>query len=61
MIIFLELISLITAIKNSPIEIRNKLKRFDLRKNFSYRKNQFDLVISINLIHNFNIYQVLDF
>lgn len=49
------------AIKNSPIEIRNKLKRFDLRKNFSYRKNQFDLVISINLIHNFNIYQVFRF
>ena len=49
------------AIKNSPIEIKNRIKCFDARKKMNFKKNHFDLVISINLIHNFSINQIFSF
>lgn len=49
------------AIKNSPREIKKNLKLFDARKNLNYPKNYFDLIISINLIHNFKIFEISNF
>ena len=49
------------AIKNSPNEIKNNLKKIDARKKMSFKKNEFDLAISINLIHNFNIEEIFSF
>ena len=49
------------AIKNSPKEISNNIKKIDARKKIFYKKNEFDLVISINLIHNFSIAEVFSF
>ena len=43
------------AIKNSKFEIKKYLKYFDIRKKIQYKKNYFDLVISINTLHNLNI------
>lgn len=48
------------AKKKSPKEIRKKIKCYDARKKLNYKKNYFDLVISINLIHNFNIEEVFN-
>jgi 2-polyprenyl-3-methyl-5-hydroxy-6-metoxy-1,4-benzoquinol methylase len=48
------------AIKNSPKLIKNNIKCFDARKDFKYNK-KFDLVISINLIHNFEVKDVFKF
>tara|TARA_B100001250_G_C19809032_1_gene794879 strand:+ start:67 stop:732 length:666 start_codon:yes stop_codon:yes gene_type:complete len=49
------------AIRNSPNEIKKQLKYFDARKRFKYKKKKYDLVISINLIHNFKINEVEGF
>ena len=49
------------AKKRSPVEIRDNIKCFDARKKIKYRKNYFDLVISINLIHNFSINEIYNF
>ena len=49
------------AIKNSKKEIKEKLKVFDVRKNFNFKKKEFDLIISINLIHNFAINEICKF
>ena len=46
------------GIKNSPRRIRNQLKVFDARKKINFKKNYFDLVVSINLIHNFSISEI---
>ena len=43
------------AQKNSHPEIRNKIKVFDASKKYEYKKNYFDLVISINTLHNLEI------
>lgn len=43
------------AIRKSPQNIRRNLKIFDARKKINYKKNHFDLIICINLIHNFEI------
>ncbi len=43
------------ALKNSPDEIKKNLRLLDVRKGLKYKKNFFDLVISINLIHNLEI------
>ena len=49
------------AIRKSMKEIKHKLKVFDARKNLNFNKNEFDLIISINLIHNFTIYEIKKF
>lgn len=49
------------ALKTSPSEIRNKLKLKDVKKGFKYKKNSFDLAISINLIHNLEVYDLKKF
>jgi cyclopropane fatty-acyl-phospholipid synthase-like methyltransferase len=49
------------AKKNSPSLIRNKISCLDARKKMKYKKNYFDLVISINLIHNFSINEIFLF
>ena len=46
------------GIKNSPRRIRNQLKVFDARKKINFKKNYFDLVVSINLIHNFSLSEI---
>ena len=43
------------AIKNVPDSIRSKTKVYDLRKGLNYETKQFDLALSINLIHNFEL------
>ena len=43
------------AIKNVPSSIRSKTKVYDLRKGLNYKTKQFDLALSINLIHNFEL------
>jgi len=43
------------AIKNSPKLVKKNLKCMNVAKGFNFKKKQFDLVISINLIHNFEI------
>ena len=48
------------AINKSPKIIRKNLKIFDARKKINFNK-KFDLVISINLIHNFELKEVFSF
>ena len=48
------------AIKSSPKEIKKNLRICDLRKGINLKK-KFDLVISINLIHNFEIFHLKKF
>lgn len=43
------------AIKNAKPEIKKKIKLQDARSKLQYKKNFFDLVISINTLHNFNL------
>ena len=49
------------ALNKSPAEIRKNLKFSDARKKLNYKKKEFDLILSINLIHNFNIYEIFSF
>ena len=49
------------AIKKSPIRVKKNIKYYDARKKISFKKNHFDLVISINLIHNFSINNIFSF
>ena len=49
------------AIKTAPKEIKKNLKLYDARKKIIFNKNYFDLVISINLIHNFEIFDLKKF
>ena len=49
------------AIKKSPKKIRKQLKVFDARQKLNFNRNYFDLVISINLIHNFVLKEVYGF
>ena len=44
------------AIKKNEINKDINLIKFDARKKFPYKKNFFDLVISMGLIHNFKVY-----
>lgn len=48
------------AIKNSIKEIRSCLRLYDCRKKLNFIDNYFDLVISINTLHNFKL-QDLEF
>ncbi len=48
------------AIKKSPKRIKKNLKFFDARNKIDFNK-KFDLVISINLIHNFELKDVFKF
>ena len=43
------------AIINSKKEIKKYLKVRDIRKKFSFKKNQFDLVLSLGALHNFEL------
>lgn len=43
------------AIKNSKPEIKNYIQLSDAKSKLKYKKNFFDLVISINTLHNFNL------
>ena len=43
------------GIKNSKPEIRKFLFKKDIRKTFKYKKKEFDLVLSINTLHNLEI------
>ena len=43
------------GIKNSKKEISKYLSRKDIREKFIYKKKKFDLVISINTLHNLEI------
>ena len=49
------------SINKAPKEIKKNLFVKDIRKNLRYRKNYFDLILSINLIHNFEIYDIKNF
>ena len=41
--------------------IRKNLSLKDCRKGLNYKKKYFDLILSINLIHNFSIYEIKNF
>ncbi len=43
------------ALKNCPLEIKKNVKYLDVKKGLKYKKNFFDLIISINLVHNLEI------
>ena len=43
------------AIKNSKPEIKKYIQFSDAKSKLKYKKNFFDLVISINTLHNFNL------
>ena len=49
------------ALNKSPVEIRKNLKFSDARKKLNYKKKEFDLILSINLIHNFSVYEIFSF
>ena len=49
------------AIKNTPVLIRANTKVYDAKKGLNFKKNQFDLAISLNLIHNFELYDLKKF
>lgn len=46
------------AIKNSKKEIRKYLRVFDCKRKLPFKKNYFDLVISLGTIHNFNLLEI---
>ena len=48
------------ALKNSPKEIRKYLIKKDAKKNFSYRDNHFDFVISLGCLHNLKIKELFN-
>ena len=43
------------AIKNAKQECRKFVKFFDLNKPLEFKENEFDLVMSINTLHNLNL------
>ena len=43
------------AIRNSKGLIKKNLYKYDARKKFKYKRNYFDLVISLAVLHNFEI------
>ena len=43
------------AIKNSKQEIKKYLFKHDIRKKLPFKKNSFDLIISLGCLHNLNI------
>ncbi len=43
------------AIKNSKKELYNKVFYHDIRRKFKYKNNHFDLVLSINVLHNLKL------
>ena len=43
------------AIKNSKKEIKKYLKVRDIRKKFNFKDNQFNLVLSLGTLHNFEL------
>ena len=45
------------AIKNGKINKDIKLSIFNAKKNLPFKKNYFDLVLCMGLIHNFKVYQ----
>ena len=49
------------AIKNVPKSIKSKTKVYDVRNGLNYKAKQFDLAISINLIHNFELPELKNF
>ena len=49
------------AKKNSIIKIKKNIKTHDARKKFNYSNNFFDLVISINMLHNFKLSEIHNF
>ena len=46
------------AIKNSKKEIKKYLSVKDIRKKLKYKKKSFDLVMSLGLFHNLNLYEI---
>ena len=44
------------AIRNTPLLIKTNTKVYDVKKGLNYKRNQFDLAISMNLIHNFEFF-----
>ena len=49
------------SINKSPKIIRKNLSVKDCRKGLNYKKKYFDLILSINLIYNFSIYEIKNF
>ena len=48
------------AISKSPKDIKKKLFVYDAKKRFPFKNKKFDLVISLALIHNLNIYDLIN-
>lgn len=46
------------AIKEVPDNIKKSVKVFDARNKFPFKDNEFDLLISINTLHNFKIHDL---
>ncbi len=46
------------AIKKSHNDIKKKIFKFDVRKKLPFKKNQFDLAISLGTLHNFHIFEL---
>lgn len=46
------------AIKEVPDNIKNNVKIFDARNKFPFKDNEFDLLITINTLHNFKIHDL---
>ena len=47
------------AIKNSKIQIKQNIYRYDATKKFKYKKNTFDLVMSFGTLHNLKLNKLL--
>ena len=46
------------AIKNAKKELKKKLFKYDVKKKLPFKNKEFDLVISINTLHNLHIYDL---
>lgn len=46
------------AIKNAKEELKKKLFKYDAKKKLPFKNKEFDLVISINTLHNLHIYDL---
>ena len=47
------------AIKNSHSHVKRNIFYHDIKKKFPFKKNQFDLVISLGTIHNLKIFEIV--
>lgn len=47
------------AKQNSPLSVKKNIKIYDAAKKYKYKKKYFDLVVSINTLHNLELHKLI--